>query len=36
MGNCDETFCGKDAVLHVKSEDCAKDLLQHESIGNEI
>ena len=41
MGDCDVTFCDNDAVFHVISkavlpEDCAKELLQHESIGNEI
>ena len=41
MGNCDATFCNNDAVFNVTSkavlpEDCAKELLQHESIGNEI
>ena len=41
MGDCDVTFCDNDAVFHVTSkavlpEDCAKELLQHESIGNEI
>ena len=41
MGNCDARFCNNDAVFNVTSkavlpEDCAKELLQHESIGNEI
>ena len=41
MADCDVTFCDNDAVFHVTSkaalpEDCAKELLQHESIGNEI